>query len=176
MTRLLPDQAVDPIALLELRPQIGVLRLQPPLLERRAQHVQQRVELERLGDEIRRALLDGLDRVLHGAVAGDDDGDDVGVAFERGVEHLPAVDARQPQVGDQDVEREVGQPLQRFLAAARLLDDEAVVGEPLGDRLAQRLLVVDDQQMFLTFRHLDERRYSDTGAVRRGQPGVGAVL
>ena len=88
MTRLLPDEAVDAIALLELRSQVGVLRLQPPLLERRSQHVQQRVELERLGDEVGGALLDGLDRVLHRAVAGDDDGDDVGVALERGVEDL----------------------------------------------------------------------------------------
>ena len=32
--------------------------------------------------------------------------DDVGVALERGVEHLPAVDAGQPQVGDEDVEGE----------------------------------------------------------------------
>ena len=153
--RLLPDQAVDPIPLLELRPEIGVLRLQPPLLDRRSQHVQQRVELERLGDEVRRPLLDGLDRVLHGPVAGDDDGDDVGVALEGGVEHFAAVDARQPQVGDQDVEGEVGQPLQRVLAVACLLDDEPVVRQPFGDRRTERRLVVHDQQMFLIFRHLE---------------------
>ena len=33
------------------------------------------------------------------------------------------------------------------LAAARLLDHEAAVGQALGDRRAQRLLVVDEQQM-----------------------------
>ncbi len=43
---------------------------------------------------------------------------------------------------------------ERLFAARRLLDDEAVIGEALGDRLAQRVLVVDDQQMFLAFRHL----------------------
>ena len=155
MMRLLPDHAVDPIPLLELRPEIGVLRLQPPLLDRRSQHVQQRVELERLGDEIRRPLLDGLDCVFHGPVAGDDDGDDVGVAFEGGVEDFPAADARQPQVGDQNVEGEVGQPLQRVLAVARLLDDEPVVRQTLGNRRAERPLVIHDQQMFLIFRHLE---------------------
>ena len=41
-------------------------------------------------------------------------------------------------------------------AAGRLFDDEAVVGEALRDRLAERMLVVDDQQMFLAFRHLVE--------------------
>ena len=37
---------------------------------------------------------------------------------------------------------------QRFFAVARLLDDEAVVRQPLGDRLTKRRLVIDDQQMF----------------------------
>ena len=41
-----------------------------------SQHVEQRVELEGLRDEIRRPLLDGFDRVLHRAVTGDHDRDD----------------------------------------------------------------------------------------------------
>ena len=43
---------------------------------------------------------------------------------------------------------------ERLFAAGGLLDDEAVVGEPLGDGLAQRRFVVDDEQMFRRFRHL----------------------
>ena len=43
---------------------------------------------------------------------------------------------------------------ERRFAAGRLFDDEAVIGEALSDRLAQRVLVVDDQQMFLAVRHL----------------------
>ena len=148
------DEAVDAVALFELRSQVGVLRLETALLERRVQNVQQRVELERLGDEVGRALLDGLDRILHRPEAGDDDGDDLGVARERGVEHLPAVDARQAQVGDDDVEGELGQALQRLFPAVGLFDRKAVVGQPLGDGFPQRLLVIDDQQMFLAFRHL----------------------
>ena len=63
--------------------------------------------------------LIAFDGVLHRAEAGDDDGDDVGIALERGVEDLPAVDARQPQVGDDDVEGEIRQSrCERFLAAA----------------------------------------------------------
>ena len=42
-------------------------------------------------------------------------------------------------------------------AAAGLLDHKAVVRQPLRNRLAERALVVDDQQMFLAFRHLVER-------------------
>ena len=118
--------------------------------------MQQLVELKRLGDEAGGALLDRLDGVFHRAVAGDDDGDDVGIALERRVEHLPAVDAGQPQVGDEDVEGEIGEPLERLLAAVRLLDDEAVIGQPFRDGLAKRRLVVDEQQMFLAFSHLVE--------------------
>ena len=35
--------------------------------------------------------------------------------------------------------------LERFLATGRLLDHEAVVGEPFGNRFPQRVLVIDDQ-------------------------------
>ena len=48
-----------------------------------------------------------------------------------------------------------------------LFDDEAVIGEALGDRLAQRGLVVDDQQMFLAFSHLVRVGGILTPAVRR---------
>ena len=53
-------------------------------------------------------------------------------------------------------------PAQGLLAAVGLLDDEAVVGEPLRNRLTQRRLVVYDQQMFRRFSHLVGRRYFDT--------------
>ena len=95
-----------------------------------------------------RAALDRLDRVLHRAVAGDDDGDDVGVAGDRGLDDRGAVDARQPQVGDDDVEREVGELRERRLPGFGLLDLIAAIGQLLGDRLAQRRFVFDEQQMF----------------------------
>ena len=91
-----------------------------------------------------------------------DDGDDVGVPLERRVQHRAAVDAGQPEVGDDDVEREFREPRERLLAAGGLLDREAVIGEPLGNRLPQRRLVVYDQQMFRAFRHLVGGRYFDT--------------
>ena len=156
------DEPVDPVALFELRSEIRVLGAEPALLERRVEHVEQRVELERLGDEVGRALLDRVHGVLHRAEAGDDDRDDFRVALERGLEHGAAVDAGQPEVGDDDVERELGEPRQRVFAVGGLLDDEAVVGEPLRDGLPQRRLVVDEEQMFRVFSHLVVRRYFDT--------------
>jgi hypothetical protein len=118
--------------------------------------VQQRVELKRLGDEVRRAVFDCFDGIFHGPVAGDDDRDDVGIALDRCIEHLAAVDARKPKVGQDDVEGELREPLQRVFAAASLLDQKIVIGEPLRDCLTQRHFVVDDQQMFPAFRHLSE--------------------
>ena len=72
-----PDQAIDAISILELRSQVGVLRFQPPLFDGGAQDVQQRIELEWLGNEVGGALFDRVYRVLHRPVSGNDDGDDV---------------------------------------------------------------------------------------------------
>ena len=71
------DDAVDAEAILQLRAQVGVLRLQPPLLDRRVQLVQQLFELERLGDESLGAEPRDFDRLADRAEAGDDDGDDL---------------------------------------------------------------------------------------------------
>ena len=77
-----------------------------------------------------------------------------GIARDRGFDHRGAVDAGQPQVGDDDVEGEVGELGERRLARSGLLDLVAAVGELLGDRLPQRRLVFDQQQMFHRIRHL----------------------
>ena len=105
----MPIDPFEAVPLLELRAQVRVLRLQPPLLERRVEHVQQLVDLKRLADEVPRAALDRFDGVLHRAVAGDDDRDDVGIALDGGFDDGGAVDARQPEVGDDDVEGEFGE-------------------------------------------------------------------
>ena len=142
------DHARQPVALLELLAQVGVLGAQPPLLERRFEHVQQLVELERLADEVGGAALDGVDGVLDGAVAGDDDADDARVALQGRVEHLAAVDAGQAQVRDQDVEGELLELLEGLLAGRRPRSTcEARVGEALGHDGAQGVFVVDEQQM-----------------------------
>ena len=129
IARLLPTIALESVPLLELRAQVGVLRLQPPLLERRIEHVQQLVDLKRLADEIPRAALDRFDGVLHRAVSGDDDGDDVRVAGDGGFDDGRAVDAGQPQVGDDDVEGEIGEPGDGRLARFGLFDLIAAVGQ-----------------------------------------------
>ena len=126
------------------------------------EHVEQRVELEWLGDEVRGPLLDGVDRILHSAEPGDDDRDDLGIPLQGGVEHGAPVHTRQTEVGDDDVERELGEPGDGVFAAGGLFDDEAVVGETFRDRFSQGGLVVYEKQMFRVFSHLVRRRYFDT--------------
>ena len=77
-----------------------------------------------------------------------------GIAGDRRFDDGGAVDAGQPQVGDDDVEGEVGEPRERGLARVGLLDLVAAVAELLGDGLAERRFVLDEQQMFQRIRHL----------------------
>jgi hypothetical protein len=148
------NESVNAIPIFELRSQVCVFRFESTLFERGAKDMQQRVELERLGDEVSSPPLDRLDGVFHRSIPGDDDRDDLGVTLERRLDHLGAVDPWQTQIGDQNVEGKIRETLKRFLAASRLFDDEPVIGEALGDRLAQRGLIIDDQQMFLALSHL----------------------
>ena len=98
--------------------------------------MQQLVDQERLAHEVARAALDRYVGVLHRAVAGDHDRDDVGIALDRRFDDGGAVDARQAEVSDDDVEREIGEARDGRLAGIRLLDVVATVGQLLGHRLA----------------------------------------
>ena len=116
--------------------------------------MQQLVDLERLVDEIGRAALDRFDGILHRAVAGDDDGDDVGIAPDGGFDDGGSVDAGQAQVGDDDVEGEFGEAGERRFARLGLLDRKPAVAELFGDGLAEGRLVFDQEQMFRGISHL----------------------
>jgi hypothetical protein len=109
--------------------------------------VHQLFELKRLRDEPFGAEPRHLDRFAHRAKSRDHDGDDLRIAAKRFIEHLPPVDARQPQVGDEDIERELVEARHGLLAGSRLDDLKALLDEPLRDHLAKSRLVVDKQKM-----------------------------
>ena len=155
------DDAFEAVALLQLLAQPGVLRLQPPLLDGAVECVTQFVELEWLGHEVGGAALDHLDGVADRAVAGDHDADDLRVPVDRGLDDRRPVDAWQAQVGDDDVEGELGQRFERHLAAFGLHDLVSVIRQALGNRHSQRRFVFDQQQMFRSISHLWERRHFD---------------
>ncbi len=116
--------------------------------------MEQFVDLKRLADEIARTALDRFHGVLHRPEARDHDRDDVRVARHRRLDHGGPVDARQSQVGHDDVEREFGEARERRLARLGLPDPIAAVVELLGDGLAKRCFVLDQQEMFQGIRHL----------------------
>ena len=107
-------EAIQP--LVELRTQVRVLRFEAPLLETGLEGVQELVDQKRLVDEIPRAPLDQLHRVLHRGVPGDDNDDDLGIALERGMNHGRSVDAGKAQIGHDQVKSEIGEPGERSLA------------------------------------------------------------
>ena len=148
------DDALELVTLLELRSEVRVFSLEPALLERGVQRVQQFVELKRLGDEVGRPPLDRFDRVLHRSVTGHDDAYDIAVAEQGGFEHASAVEARQTQIGDDDIEGKFSELLDCLLARVGLLHLESVFRQALREGLTQRGFVFDQQQMFLGFSHL----------------------
>ena len=132
------------------------------------------VEGKRLHDEVGCATLDGRYRVLDRAVPGDDHRDDFRVAFERELDDLGTVDARQSQIGNDGVEREVRQEVAGYLATLRLGHAEAVLDQSFRGRFAERRLVLDEEQMPFLCRHCGstrgECRYFDARRRPRSRP------
>ena len=124
--------------------------------------MQQLIDLKRLADEIPGAALDRLDRILDRAESGDDDGNDVGIAFDGRFQHVRAVQAGQPQIGNDDVERKLRQSRDRGFAGIGLFHLVPAVRQLLRDSLAQRRLVFDEQHMFRRVRHLAMCQHLDT--------------
>ena len=139
------ENAAKLIPLFELRSQVGVLGREPPLLHRFLKHVHQLVELKRLGDEVRRAALDRLDRVLHRAEPRDHNRDDPGIALASRLNHASPVHAGHPEVGNHDVESKLVKKLERSLAAIRFDDVEAALVEAFRHQAPQHRLVVYEQ-------------------------------
>ena len=105
------------------------------------------VELERLGDEIRGALLACVQGILEVPVTRDHDRHDGGIPADGGIDDLSSVDARQPEVGDEDVEGELVEQLQRFFACFSLHDLEIPFPEPFRRHRSQGRFVVDEEEV-----------------------------
>ena len=110
-----------------------------------------------------RAALDRFDGVLHRAVAGDDDGDDVGIALD--ARRRSTAEPSMP--GSRRSVTMMSKANSASRASAASPDSAcsttiAAIGQLLGDRLAQRGLVFDEQQMFRRISHLARRQYLDT--------------
>src|SRR5204862_3308925 len=113
------------------------------------------VDLERLADEVARAAFDRLDRVLHRAVAGDDDRDDIRITLNRGFDHRGSIDPRQTKISNDDVERKIRETCDRRLSGISLLDVVATIGQLLGYGLAECGFVLHEEKMSCRLSHLE---------------------
>ena len=143
--RAAADDVVEAEAVVQLGPQLRVLDAQAPLGDAGVEHVGELTELERLDEEVDGAALDGLDRFLDTAEAGHHDRLDFGVAGERRVEHLHAVGVGQPQVHDERVVGEAGQPLGGVGGIGGLGHGKSLGFEGLGDEFTEGGFVFDDE-------------------------------
>ena len=122
-----------------------ILVPQPPLIERVAQADQHALARERLLDEVERAFLRRLHRGADRAVAGDDDDRQRVVHGAQPVEHLDAVHARHLHVEQHEVGRLALGERQPLLAGRGADELVAFVFERHPQRVADRRLVVYDQ-------------------------------
>src|SRR5262249_18989175 len=135
------DSLIEPVLLVQLSAQVRVLRAQPALFQRGVQHMEQRVDLKGLADEIVSAALDRVHRILERAVTRDDDRDDIWIAFDGRFDDARTVDARETQVGDDDVESEICKTRNGSFPGFCLFNEVTVVGELFGNGLAEWSLV-----------------------------------
>ena len=97
------DEAAEAEAVVQLGLELGVLRLQASLAERRLQHLHQLDELEGLDEEVHGAALERANRVVDAAEARGDHAAHVRVTGQRFVEHVEPVAVGQLHVDDQRV-------------------------------------------------------------------------
>ena len=132
-----------------LQAKLGVLAPQPRGLERAGDGDQQAVGLEGLLEEVVGALLDGGDRGLDRAVAAEDDDREIGVVAVQDVEDLEAVEAAalEPDVEQHQGGRATRDGLEGDVGIGGLTRAVALVLEDRADHVADRGLVVDDQDV-----------------------------
>jgi hypothetical protein len=105
------------------------------------------VGVEGLLEEVVGADLHRLDRHRHVAVAGDEDDGQPAVDAHQLLQERHAVHAGHLDVGDDDARIVRAHGLQRLLGAGEGLGVEARERQPLADRLAHVLFVVDDRDL-----------------------------
>ena len=152
------------------RAQAAVLALQRRRLQRPLHHQQQAVGLERLLQEVVGAALDGADRGLDVAVAGDHHHRQVAVELLDEVEQLQPVHARRPASrcrGSAARAAARGSPPAPPRRSPAVRTAVALVGEDAGHQLADVGLVVDDQNVTGhtsgVLQHMQARRTRQSG-------------
>ena len=143
--RVLADDARRAAPLGQLLLQQEVLGEHAPLGDRPLDHQQQVFGIDRLGEEVDRALAHRRHRVLDAAVGGHHDDRQLGVELLGRAQHAEAVADRQLQVGEDDRRTRLPQLLDRFGLVARLEDRVPLRLERVPQHRPQRVLVLDEE-------------------------------
>ena len=96
-------------------------------------------------DEVLRPAANRIDDVIHGAECGDHDDRQLRLALPYRAQNLNAVAPRQRQIQQHQIEGLLGDALETQLAVLHALDRIAFQRQKGLERLADRCLVVDDQ-------------------------------
>ena len=146
--RRVADHAIEAVRLGLSRAQLAHLAAQPRGLERLLDHGRERLEVERLVHEVVRAELHRLDGGVDAGVGREQDDEDVGIELLELLEDGQAVEVGQPVVENREVDARGGL-LDGRLAVLGLEHVVAGRAQTLGDRPADQLFVVDDQNRFV---------------------------
>ena len=126
------------------RAQSPHLASQARRLERLLDEKDHLLELDGLVDVVIRAQLDRLDRARHARIGGEEDDDDVRIQLLDPRDERDPVRVGQAEVEDHEVDP-VAAPLEPFRAVLGLQDLVAGRLQPLAERPADQLFVIDDE-------------------------------
>ncbi len=144
--RVLADDVLEGVAVLELLAQVNDLVEQLPLAQGPLYDQAQMLEVDRLGDEVVGAQAHGLDRAVDAAVGGHEDDGDGDAFLLHGLHELEAVQARHAQVADDDAVVVLAEGLEGLAAVTGGVDrDLEVVFQELLEGVSLLLVIVDDQ-------------------------------
>ena len=143
--RALRNQVRQGEPLLVASERLATLVAQVAELERPPQDQQDLVRLERLDQVVLRTEPGGLYRGADGAVRGHDHDADLRMLGLQPADDLDAVHARQPLVGQGEVDVLPLEPVQGLLPAARREHVEALELEGAPERAQEDLVILDDQ-------------------------------
>src|SRR5579884_1556281 len=115
------------------------------MLHRFPDQMQQLIRIDRFDDVVVCAALEPLNRGFHRCVAGHDDDLQLGVGRVQPLLQFHAVHPRHANVDQRDVVRAGDESGERLAAIRKRLRFESLIGEHAVQRLANHILVVDDQ-------------------------------
>jgi hypothetical protein len=142
---VLADDPRRPAALGHLLLQQDVIRQHPPLRDGALDHQQEVIGIDRLRQEIHRALAHGRHRILNASVGGHDDDLQLGIELLGRAQHAEAIAVGQLEVGQHHGGAGLTQLMDRFGLVPCLEHGMALRFQRMAQHRAQRILIFDEE-------------------------------